>query len=152
MLSPAKYQHESATGIHLSPPSWNPLPSPSPSCPSRLLQSPFLSSLSHTVNSHWLSSWHRYLVSRYHGYLVAMLFCLCFLIQYLVCHSFTSKEQVSFNFMAAVILELNKIKFVTASTFSPSICNEVMGLDAMILVFWMLSFKPAFSLSSFTLN
>ena len=26
-----------------------------------------------------------------------------------------------------------------------------MGLDAMILVFWMLSFKPAFSLSSFKL-
>ena len=25
-----------------------------------------------------------------------------------------------------------------------------MGLDAMILIFWMLSFKPAFSLSSFT--
>jgi len=25
-----------------------------------------------------------------------------------------------------------------------------MGLDAMILVFWMLSFQPAFSLSSFT--
>ena len=32
---------------------------------------------------------------------------------------------------------------------SPSICHEVMGLDAMILVFWMLSFKSAFSLSSF---
>ena len=30
------------------------------------------------------------------------------------------------------------------------ICHEVMGLDAMILVFWMLSFKPTFSLSSFT--
>ena len=29
--------------------------------------------------------------------------------------------------------------------------NEVMGLDVMSLVFWMLSFKPAFSLSSFTL-
>ena len=28
--------------------------------------------------------------------------------------------------------------------------HEVMGLDAMILVFWMLSFKPTFSLSSFT--
>ena len=28
--------------------------------------------------------------------------------------------------------------------------TELMGLDAMILVFWMLSFKPAFSLSSFT--
>ena len=27
-----------------------------------------------------------------------------------------------------------------------------MGPDAMILVFWMLSFKPAFSLSSFTFN
>ena len=32
----------------------------------------------------------------------------------------------------------------------PSICQEVMGPDAMILVFWMLSFKPTFSLSSFT--
>ena len=28
------------------------------------------------------------------------------------------------------------------------ICHEVMGLDAMILVFWMLSFKPSSSLSS----
>ena len=32
----------------------------------------------------------------------------------------------------------------------PSIYHEVMGPDAMILVFWMLSFKAAFSLSSFT--
>ena len=31
-----------------------------------------------------------------------------------------------------------------------SICHEVMGPDAMIFVFWMLSFKPTFSLSSFT--
>ena len=38
----------------------------------------------------------------------------------------------------------------TASTVSPSICHEMMGPDAMILVFWMLSFKPTFSLSSFT--
>ena len=37
------------------------------------------------------------------------------------------------------------------SMFSPSVCYEVMGLDVMILVFWMLSFKPAFSLSSLTL-
>ena len=35
--------------------------------------------------------------------------------------------------------------------FPPPICHEVMGPDAMILVFWRLSFKPAFSLSSFTL-
>ena len=32
--------------------------------------------------------------------------------------------------------------------FYPSICHKVMGLDAMILAFWMLSFKPAFLLSS----
>ena len=32
---------------------------------------------------------------------------------------------------------------------SPFICHEVMGLDAMILVFWMMSFKPTFPLSSF---
>ena len=48
---------------------------------------------------------------------------------------------------SAVILEPKKIKSVTVSTFSPSICHEVMGLDAKIYVFWMLSFKP---LSPFT--
>ena len=50
----------------------------------------------------------------------------------------------------AVILEPKKIKSVTVFIVSSSICHEVMGLDVMILVFWMLSFKPAFSLSSFT--
>ena len=34
-----------------------------------------------------------------------------------------------------VILEPKKIKSVTVSTFSPSICHEVMGLDVKILVF-----------------
>ena len=34
-----------------------------------------------------------------------------------------------------VILELKKIKSVTVSIIPPSICHEVMGLDAMILVF-----------------
>ena len=51
---------------------------------------------------------------------------------------------------SAVILEPKKIKSVTASTFHPSVCHEVIGPDAMILVFWMLIFKPTFSLSSFT--
>ena len=50
--------------------------------------------------------------------------------------NFSSKEQASFNFMAAVTIcsdfGAQKIKSVTAS---PSICHEVMGLDAMILVF-----------------
>ena len=51
---------------------------------------------------------------------------------------------------SAVILEPRKIKFDSDSTVSPSTCHEVMGPEAMILVFWMLSFKPTFSLSSFT--
>ena len=52
---------------------------------------------------------------------------------------------------SAVILEPKKMKPVTASTFSFSICHEVLGLDAKLLVWGMLSFKPAFSLYSFTL-
>ena len=36
---------------------------------------------------------------------------------------------------SAVILEPKKIKSVTVSTVSPSICHKVMGPDAMILVF-----------------
>ena len=51
---------------------------------------------------------------------------------------------------SAVILEPPKIKSVTVSIVALSICHEVMGLHAMIFVFWMLSFKPAFSFSSFT--
>ena len=80
--------------------------------------------------------------------------CLCFLIHCLGLHSFSSKDQASFNFMVAVTIcsdfggQENK---VSLSTVSPSICHEVMGPNAMILVFWMLSFKPAFLLSLFTL-
>ena len=51
---------------------------------------------------------------------------------------------------SAVIFERKK-KPVTVSIVSPSVCHEVMGLDAMIFVIWMLSFKLAFSLSPFTL-
>ena len=43
---------------------------------------------------------------------------------------------------SAVILEPQKMKSVTVSIASPPICHEVMGPDAMILVFWMLSFNP----------
>ena len=59
-----------------------------------------------------------------------------------------------FNFMAVVTIcsdfGAQRNSLVTVSTVSPSICHQVMGPDAMILVFWMLSFKPTFSLSSFT--
>jgi len=42
----------------------------------------------------------------------------------------------------AVILEPRHRKSVTASAFSPSICQEVMGLGAMILIILIFSFKP----------
>ena len=63
---------------------------------------------------------------------------------------------MSFNFMAAVTIHSDfgakgKKNSVTVSIVSPSIGHEVMGLDAVILVFLMWSFKPVFSLSSFTL-
>ena len=80
--------------------------------------------------------------------------CLCFLICCLGYHSFSSKEQASFDLMAAVTIhsdfgaQNNKVCRYFISP--PSICHEVMGPDAMILVFWMLSFKATFSLSSFS--
>ena len=71
-----------------------------------------------------------------------------------VCLTFPTKEQVSsiswLQLPSAVILESRKIKSVTASTSPPpppSIFHEVIRPDAMIIGFWMLSFKPAFSLS-----
>ena len=55
LLFSVKAQHESAIGIHIPPPFWTSLPSPSPSHPSRLIQNPCLSFLRCTANSHWLS-------------------------------------------------------------------------------------------------
>ena len=59
------------------------------------------------------------------------------------------------NFLAAVSIRSDfgapKIKSVTVFTFAPCICHKVMGLDVIILIFWMSNFKPAFSLSSFIL-
>ena len=49
------------------------------------------------------------------------------------------KQEVKFSYMAAITifsdLESKKIKSVTVSIVSPSICHEVMGPDAMILAF-----------------
>ena len=48
---------------------------------------------------------------------------------------------------SAVILELKKMKSMTDSAFSPSICNEVMRSDAVMLSFNMLKhteFQPSF--------
>ena len=51
---------------------------------------------------------------------------------------------------SAVTLEAPKIKSLTVSIVSAPIYREVIGPDAMIIVFWMVSYKPTFSLSSFT--
>ena len=57
----------------------------------------------------------------------------------LVGHSFPSKVQACSHFMAAVTVCSDfgapQIKSIIASNFPPSISHEVMGLDAMILVF-----------------
>ena len=59
-----------------------------------------------------------------------------------------SKEQVSFNCMAAVTIcsdfGAQKNKVCHFSTVSPSTCHEVMGPDAMILVFWMWALSQLF--------
>ena len=56
--------------------------------------------------------------------------------------------------MAAVTiwsdLGAQKLESVTVSIVSQSIYHEAIRPDAMIFIFWMLSFTPAFSLSSFT--
>jgi len=69
--------------------------------------------------------------------------------------SFPAKKQSSSNFMLAVTIcsdfRAQEEEICHYSTFSPSICQEVIGPGAMILGFLLLSFKLAFSLSSFTL-
>ena len=68
--------------------------------------------------------------------------------------SCSSKEQASFNFMAVVTIhsdfEAQGNKVCHCFHFFLSICHEVMELGAMIFVFWILNFKLAFSLFSFT--
>ena len=69
-----------------------------------------------------------------------------------VCHSFLPRSKcllISWlQSSSTVILEPRKIKFATASnlsqSFNLSICHEMMRPDAMILFFWMLSFKQVF--------
>jgi len=51
---------------------------------------------------------------------------------------------------SAMILESPQNKVSHCFHCFTIFCHEVMGLDTMMLVFWMLSFKPTFSFSSFT--
>ena len=85
--------------------------------------------------------------------IVSKVMCLLFnMLSRFVIAYLPVKKRLSISWLqlpSAVILEPKNIKFVTISIASPSICHEMMGPEAMILVFWVLSFKPAFSLSSF---
>ena len=54
------------------------------------------------------------------------------------------------NLPSAMIFKPKKIKSVTISIIYPFICHEVIELNVLIFFFWVLSFKPALSLSSFT--
>jgi len=62
---------------------------------------------------------------------------------------------MSFNFMTADNIcsdfGVQENKICHCFHFFPSICFDMIGQNAVILVFWILSFKPAFSLFSFTL-
>ena len=64
-------------------------------------------------------------------------FCFCFVL--------------FFNFMAAASISSGFVSQENKIWYCFHFSSWSLGLDAMILVFWMLSFKPAFSLSSFIL-
>ena len=75
--------------------------------------------------------------------------CLCFLIQSLGFPQLFFQRASIFEILwlqslSAASLEAKKVKSDTVSTFPPSICHEVMGMDAMIFVSWMLSFNIHF--------
>ena len=80
--------------------------------------------------------------------------CLCFLICYLFVIIFLPRSRhlliSCLQSPSTVILEPKKIKSLNVSIVSPCICHELMGPEAMIFIFWMLSFKSTFSLSFFT--
>ena len=62
----------------------------------------------------------------------------------------TLSSKLFFQEANVLILEPPKLNW-SLHPLPPSIFREMIGLDAIILDFWMLSFKPPFLLSSFTL-
>ena len=110
---------------------------------------PFLLSLSTAIHDYWENHSFDYMN------LYQLMFFLVNMLSRFVIAFLPRSKHLLISLLqspSAVIWEPPKITSVTVSIVSPSICREVMGLDIIILVFWMLSFKPAFSLSSFTLS
>ena len=78
---------------------------------------------------------------------------LCNMLSRLVIHFLPRSKCLLISWLqspSAVILEPKKTKSVTVPIVSPSICHEVMGQDAMIFIFWVLSqfFHSPLSFSS----
>ena len=108
------------------------------------LYSPSLTSIHDHWKNHSLTRW------TFDGKVMSLLFNI---LSWLVIIFLPSSKYLLISWLqspSVVILEPPKIKPDAVSTVSPSICHEVIGPDVMILVFWMLSFMPTFSLSSFT--
>ena len=78
------YQHGSLKGIHMAHSSKASLPPLIPSQPSRISQSPSLSSLNYTTNSHWLSILHMlvYMYIHIYTYIYVIYICICYSLYY----------------------------------------------------------------------
>ena len=61
------HQHKSALGIHMYPPSWTPIQSPSPSHALGCHKALGFGSLHHILNSHWLSILHMVMYIKRHS-------------------------------------------------------------------------------------
>ena len=103
----------------------------------------FFAQLSHPYTATWKTT--ALTIRR----LLSAKWCLCFLI-YCLCFviAFLSRNKhlliLQLTSPSSVILEPKEIKSLTGSIVSSSACHEVMGLDAMIFIFWMLCSSQLF--------
>ena len=103
--------------------------------------------------SHWyITTWKTIALTRW-TFVSKVISLLCNMLSRLVISLLPRSKPLLISWMlspSAVILEPPKVKSLSVSIVSPSICLEVIGLDVMIFVFWLLSFKLTFLLSYFT--
>ena len=100
----------------------------------RFLYSPTLTSIHDYWKNHTLTRW------TFVGKVMSLLFNI---LSRLVIAFLPRSKRLLISWLqlpSAVVLEAKKIKSATVSIVSPSICHEVVGLDAMILVFLNVEF------------